>query len=1556
MAETKEAPRQLDALEFASLVTRAEQGWKSAEKAKENLTGRNEFMRGLSRGVDQLQGTYQGAVGMGQSLVGNDVEAARRFSNYQDEMRQSSENPATVDKFFSNDPKSGAMASAGNMGKWAAGTAGSLIPSVAESVVSGVAGAAAGAALFPAPDPADVATVPIGAIAGLFSKGAMKKAIAEAAEQYIKTGVKRETAEQMAGQAVRNIIAKRTGATLAAQQTTALNEGGGMWAEGKEKGYDNPVSALALGQLSGASEVAFGVFPASIRKIFGKADVAEVAKKSGLGAAAGYAWDIVKNSGEEGLQEAFQEGLGSINESINDPKAKLLTKDNFMKWVEAGAAGALGGGMFGVGGAAISAYQNRGQKPPPPPPGENRDIMSQNGTQPPALPTEAPIDQATRTPPVPADRVAKLQEIMSKGYVAVEDGIVGETRKERWVNAKAELEQLDERYTQPKVVTDESEIETRNSQEIARRRAAKAGTQPPIAPGALPTGNIASQNEQPPEKDAIGERIKIANTPVVRSGSFTDEDNIRHELFEAEDGKSGVIRSMDMDSGNVVSITKHPSISSARNTFTQAQGSQQQTDPASPASEPATQEAPVATSKIAPSTEAAKPPVTRVPTKEQGKKPVEQLAPEATATTSEPPKKSTVLFLTPEWRVNREKEVATKVGVNPLDGEKLKAIKAEKVKQQVDEEIALIEQHPPGTKFKLGNYQEVMTVTNDGIVSAEGRQMGDNVGSLLRDHKGYKLEIISRPEASPAEKVPPVEPPEVETPQVSYWDRMKQEGKPGKEAMRQTVVDEANKMISANKDFGIFTDKQDTSKVDAYRSMLQEDGFEVGPVEYNEREGWVKWSIAKAKPQKRPVRKDLPSEAKSPVAVPEPAKSQDAASKSASMPMPKTFEELEALPKHSIYSANNRFYVRGDGKRGGGDSIHDTLEGARKEAELQQRRESDRKAAQDKAKFDEEAAIKKQSDYESSFGGFLSDNAMNKGRQLNVLGANRIYQGKVVTVKDVVEQKVANGAVINDKGHLISPDGAWLSSSKITKIGIDYAKHLIEAKSRDTVSQEPNRDQEVKDAPQTKKGGGSNEVQTKDGRQEQTKAEADALSQGQVSSKGDQATEGGSSSDSSVRKAIIENGGHEKNSADDVEAIRKKLYDGANTPSHADIRTVMQEMKNETGQESDNPSEWEQQATDLLATVPAFKGASFELSEAKKTVKVTRTDGRETTIHFNADAQLDATAKKRGLDWAHGAYIFKTGKKNDGHIYLHSESDHVTVLNHEVVHWLEDEGIITPAEVEKHGGREGIADAYAEWVANKSRPANTLFEKIYDFLESIFDINAKFFKDLTDRVDAQQPKSGGQTITAEQKDAAQPGTKDFENQLLKSRVAYIPGLPNGRWREAIGTTASFGNAKKHDITIAQAAEKTGVSIDDLRLHQERFDDYASRKVSVPTAQETTKAPVTPDKTKATTEPETNSIEAVEVKAEPQKDETQVATTVKPPELQSPAEYRATLAKPTIQRIHNANQLTKMEIGHDILEVILADEAKSTGIKKSGLLYREERKAEWLKQLLECLGE
>jgi len=161
-------------------------------------------------------------------------------------------------------------------------------------------------------------------------------------------------------------------------------------------------------------------------------------------------------------------------------------------------------------------------------------------------------------------------------------------------------------------------------------------------------------------------------------------------------------------------------------------------------------------------------------------------------------------------------------------------------------------------------------------------------------------------------------------------------------------------------------------------------------------------------------------------------------------------DEHAKLPMFSVYpttlGGKEKFAVKEFENKGFGDSLFDTEAEATKQAEIAKRQSDDKIARQEKAKADEEATVKKQQEYEGSFQGFLSDTPMVKGRQLSTLGKQRSYQGKVVTVKELIEQKVADGAIVNDDGQLESADGAYLGSDKITKIGIDYARHLIASK------------------------------------------------------------------------------------------------------------------------------------------------------------------------------------------------------------------------------------------------------------------------------------------------------------------------------------------------------------------------------------------------------------------------------------------------------------------------------------------------------------------------------
>src|SRR5690606_23595027 len=112
-----------------------------------------------------------------------------------------------------------------------------------------------------------------------------------------------------------------------------------------------------------------------------------------------------------------------------------------------------------------------------------------------------------------------------------------------------------------------------------------------------------------------------------------------------------------------------------------------------------------------------------------------------------------------------------------------------------------------------------------------------------------------------------------------------------------------------------------------------------------------------------------------------------------------------------------------------------------------------------------------------------------------------------------------------------------------------------------------------------------------------------------------------------------------------------------------------------------------------------FKGAKVEADEKAGTAKVTRPNGRTITIHFNADEELAEAARKKGRkpESIYGRYVREPGATT-GDIYIRSDAPHTNILNHEVMHWLEDEGVVTPDEVRQYGGRQAIATKYGKWA------------------------------------------------------------------------------------------------------------------------------------------------------------------------------------------------------------------------------------------------------------------
>lgn len=333
------------------------------------------FTRGLMQGVAQTQGMMHGAIGMAKSVVGED-SAQDSFMRAGHHLRRAEAYAAPVQQFWSKDSETGAFGSIGNLGSWAASTAGQLIPFMTEIAVTGAitggAGSVAGGAIRAGAKKGLQGAIAKRATAELLEQTAKRFAAkgmaGEAAKQAAATYVK-ENAKALIPQAIKATTG-RWGANVGVIAASGSLEGGGMWTEAMEKGIDNPYSAMALGLVSGASEVFLGNAPRAIRGVFGRGvanTLDEVAKAKGPRMAAGYLWDVVKNMGEEGAQEVFQEILSSINMEINDPEHDMFTREGFMAWAEAGAAGAMGGLIFG---APRVTSQMIGKKLNPPPPGD----------------------------------------------------------------------------------------------------------------------------------------------------------------------------------------------------------------------------------------------------------------------------------------------------------------------------------------------------------------------------------------------------------------------------------------------------------------------------------------------------------------------------------------------------------------------------------------------------------------------------------------------------------------------------------------------------------------------------------------------------------------------------------------------------------------------------------------------------------------------------------------------------------------------------------------------------------------------------------------------------------------------------------------------------------------------------------------------------------------------------------------------------------------------------------------------------------------------------------
>lgn len=361
-------------LEIASAHTRGADGLTDAEreaKTAQNVQNRGEFKRGLLSGIDESQGMLYGAAGMVGSIASDaglpGGEGLRDWGlrGYQRNQLEAQQNPRSV-----TDVRE-AIQSPGQFADWAAGTAGSLTPFMAEIAATSLIGAAVGTATA-----GPVGTVG-GGVAGAFGRIAAKKAITELVERQVAKGVAREVAERQAKRFVVQQAAKQAvtkgltggadevflrqgmrelGAKVGVMAGEGVIEAGGMYGEGVAEGYDNPYSALALGAVSGSLNL-FGGNSRLVGEVLGsgaKRAFTRNLRRGNLRTAGEILLQVARQGGEEALQEMGQESLGMANTWVNDPDFNWMDGENAWQLINAGAAGALGG----VGGGAVSAANN----------------------------------------------------------------------------------------------------------------------------------------------------------------------------------------------------------------------------------------------------------------------------------------------------------------------------------------------------------------------------------------------------------------------------------------------------------------------------------------------------------------------------------------------------------------------------------------------------------------------------------------------------------------------------------------------------------------------------------------------------------------------------------------------------------------------------------------------------------------------------------------------------------------------------------------------------------------------------------------------------------------------------------------------------------------------------------------------------------------------------------------------------------------------------------------------------------------------------------------------
>ncbi|TLP68252.1 hypothetical protein FEA48_30840 [Pseudomonas nitroreducens] len=264
-----------------------------------------EFSKGVSAGIDSLQGTMYGLAGLAGDAVGAEGLRDWGLKGYQRNQDEAAENAPAVGHFED-------VHGVRDAGLYAAQGLGQLVPFAASSAATGGVG-------------------------GAVAKVAGRKAVEKFAENQVAKGVARATAEK-AAQAYGNKLVQR-GAMAGVAANSIGTEQGSIYGDIYEKtGQYAPGTAAAYGAAAGALDA----LP----------EVGLIGRLAGHGTG-GIARQAVKQAASEGVTEGAQSAVENLAVQHVDPNQRAFDENGISEIANSAVIGALGGGVAGGGAAAV---------------------------------------------------------------------------------------------------------------------------------------------------------------------------------------------------------------------------------------------------------------------------------------------------------------------------------------------------------------------------------------------------------------------------------------------------------------------------------------------------------------------------------------------------------------------------------------------------------------------------------------------------------------------------------------------------------------------------------------------------------------------------------------------------------------------------------------------------------------------------------------------------------------------------------------------------------------------------------------------------------------------------------------------------------------------------------------------------------------------------------------------------------------------------------------------------------------------------------------------------